>query len=271
MTGAREVVEVTVTAMTHRGAVRDGNEDAFVIGALTAAGVDTADPVVVRLLVEEPTVVAVADGLGGHRAGEVAAALAVRRLAEHARSTGVGELLREINAELYGLAGANPAWAGAGTTVVGLWLTPHRTSWFNVGDSRLYREVGGYLGQVSVDDSPAPDRNGSDGDGSGPAGGGPGPAGPERAGAGRTHLVLQSLGGAARFEPVHPHTGTERYLPGSRWLICSDGLSDHVDVAGMERILAENPDDDVRAVKALWVAAMNAGGRDNITALLVRC
>ncbi|MFE2559910.1 PP2C family protein-serine/threonine phosphatase [Streptomyces sp. NPDC059352] len=254
MTGPRAVVEVTVTAMTHRGAVREGNEDAFVIGALTAAGVDTIDPVVVRLLVEEPAVVAVADGLGGHNAGEIAAALTVRRLAEHApRSAGVGDLLREINAELYELAEADPACAGAGTTTAGLWLTPHRVFWFNVGDSRLYREDGGYLGQVSVDDSPVADWDV-----------------PGRA-VDRTNLVLQTLGGADCFEPVRPHTGTERYVPGSRWLICSDGLSDLVDVAEMERILAENSDDDVRAVKALWVAAMNAGGRDNITALLVRC
>ncbi|MCX5208767.1 protein phosphatase 2C domain-containing protein [Kitasatospora sp. NBC_00240] len=253
MTGSRDAVEVTVTAMTHRGAVRDGNEDAFVIGGLTAAGVDTLDPVVVRLLVEEPAVVAVADGLGGHNAGEIAAALTVRRLAEHARDAGVDELLREINAELYALAEADPGCAGAGTTTVGLWLTPRRMSWFNVGDSRLYREDGGRLGQVSVDDSPVAGR------------GGPGRT-PEV-----TNLVLQTLGGAQRFEPVHPHTGTERYVPGSRWLICSDGLSDLVDVAAMELILAENAGDDVRAVKALWVAAMNAGGRDNITALLVRC
>ncbi|WP_441249537.1 PP2C family protein-serine/threonine phosphatase [Kitasatospora sp. McL0602] len=243
MTGPRTAVEVTVTAMTHRGAVRTGNEDAFVIGTLTAANVDTVDPVVVRLLVEEPAVVAAADGLGGHNAGEIAAALTVRRLAERARSTEVGELLREINAELYELATADRACAGAGTTAVGLWLTPHRVRWFNVGDSRLYREHGGYLGQVSVDDSPAD----------------------------VTNLVLQTLGGAPSFEPVHPHTGTEPYVPGSRWLICTDGLSDLVGVAEMELILAENSDDDVRAVKALWVAAMNAGGRDNITTLLVRC
>lgn len=254
MSGARDAVEVTVTAMTHRGAVRSGNEDAFVVGALTAAGVDTVDPVVVRLLVEEPTVVAVADGLGGHNAGEVAAALAVRRLAEHSdRGADGGELLREINAELYALAAADPACAGAGTTAVGLWLTPHRAFWFNVGDSRLYREDGGYLGQVSVDDSPAadPDEPGAAAD--------------------RSGLVLQTLGGAPSFEAVHPHTGTEGYVPGSRWLLCSDGLSDLVDVAAMERVLAENAEDDVRAVKALWVAAMNAGGRDNITVLLVRC
>ena len=53
-----------------------------------------------------------------------------------------------------------------------------------------------------------------------------------------------------------------------RWLLCSDGLSDLVDVAEMERIL-RSESDEVRAVKALWVAAMNASGRDNISVVLV--
>ncbi|MFJ1546084.1 PP2C family protein-serine/threonine phosphatase [Streptomyces sp. NPDC088246] len=243
--------------MTHRGALRDANEDAFVIGVLTATGVDTPDPLVVNLVVQESVVVAVADGLGGHNAGEVASALAVRRLAERGPRTTdasqVLQLLRDVNAELYELARTHPAHTGAGTTAVGLLVTPHEITWFNVGDSRLYREDGGYLGQVSVDDSASAawDDCGEP--------------------AAATSIVLQSLGGADRFEPVHPHSGTDVRLPGTRWLLCSDGLSDLVDAAEMESLLADNADDDVRAVKALWAAAMNAGGRDNITVVLVRC
>lgn len=52
--------------------------------------------------------------------------------------------------------------------------------------------------------------------------------------------------------------------------MCSDGLSDLVHTAEMESLLAANVGDDVRAVKALWAAAMNAGGGDNITVVLVR-
>ncbi|MET8179763.1 protein phosphatase 2C domain-containing protein [Streptomyces sp. NPDC005336] len=242
--------------MTHRGALRDANEDAFVIGVLTAAGVDTLNPLVVDLVVQEPVVVAVADGLGGHNAGEVASALAVRRLAEHGpRTTDASQVLRvlqDVNAELYELSRTHPAHTGAGTTAVGVLVTPHEITWFNVGDSRLYREDGGYLGQVSVDDSPSTTWDDC---------GEPSAA---------TSIVLQTLGGAGHFEPVHPHSGTDVCLPGTRWLLCSDGLSDLVDTAEMESLLADSAD-DVRAVKALWAAAMNAGGRDNITIMLVRC
>lgn len=247
---------LTVTAMTHRGALRDTNEDAFVIGALTATGVDTLDPLVVDLVVRDSAVVAVADGLGGHNAGEVAAALAVGRLAERGPRTinasQIVQVLQDVNAELYELARTHPAHGGAGTTLVGLLVTPDQVTWFNVGDSRLYREEGGYLGQVSVDDSPGTVWD----DGGEPAT--------------ATNIVLQTLGGADRFEPVHPHSGTEIHVPGTRWLLCSDGLSDLVHTAEMESLLADNAGDDVRAVKALWAAAMNAGGGDNITVVLVR-
>ncbi|GGU07003.1 hypothetical protein GCM10010272_60350 [Streptomyces lateritius] len=121
-------------------------------------------------------------------------------------SPGVMQVLLDINEELYELARAHPAHTGAGTTAVGLLVTPHEITWFNVGDSRLYREDGGYLGQVSVDDSPSTPWEDC---------GEPVTA---------TNIVLQTLGGADRFEPVHPHSGTDVYLPGTRWLLCSDGL-----------------------------------------------
>jgi len=67
---------------------------------------------------------------------------------------------------------------------------------------------------------------------------------------------------------VHPHIGPVEPAARVRWLLCSDGLSDLVDVGEMERILRAESD-EVRAVKALWVAAMNASGRDNISIVLV--
>ena len=107
-----------------------------------------------------------------------------------------------------------------------------RHRWFSVGDSRVYQENGGYLGQMTVDDSPGPLRV-------------------------RRHA-------AATDEPGHPVPGR----PCGRWLLCSDGLSDLVDVATIERTLREESD-EVRAVKALWVEAMNASGRDNISVMLL--
>ena len=59
--------------------------------------------------------------------------------------------------------------------------------------------------------------------------------------------------------------GVESLSYDSAYLLCSDGLSDLVEVTEIERILGARSDDDRTAVKALWAAAMNAGGRDNIT------
>jgi serine/threonine protein phosphatase PrpC len=233
--------------------MRQRNQDALAIGALTAVDIDLIDPVRVTLPLRAPVVAAVADGLGGHAAGEVAAALTVRRLAAGAQlltdADAVARLLHEINDDLYRLAAEDPARAGTGATVAGLVLTPHETLWFNVGDARAYREDGGYLGQVSVDDSPTS------------------PAGATGTGTTST-VVTQSLGGAPVPTAMHPHVGCRPGTDPDRWLLCSDGLSDLVPIATMERLLRDN--DDLRAVRELWAAAMNASGRDNISIALVR-
>src|SRR5699024_808197 len=74
--------EVIVTALTHRGAVRPANEDAVVMGALTVAGANMTSPVRCVLPVGEPVILAVADGIGGQAAGEIASEHAVHRMAE---------------------------------------------------------------------------------------------------------------------------------------------------------------------------------------------
>lgn len=249
----RDAQLVEVTALTHRGAVRQRNQDALAIGALTAADIDLIDPVRVTLPLRVPVIAAVADGLGGHTAGEVAAALAVRRLAAGGHlltgADAVARLLREVNDDLYRLAAEDRARAGTGATVAGLVLTARETLWFNVGDARAYREDGGYLGQVSVDDSPprAADATGT---------------------ATASTVVTQSLGGAPVPTAVHPHVGCHPGTAPDRWLLCSDGLSDAVPIATMERLLRDH--DDLHGVRELWAAAMNAGGRDNISIALVR-
>lgn len=240
---------VRVTAMTHRGAVRGNNEDALVLGGFVAAEVDLADPVTWLLAPDGPVVVAVADGLGGYGGGERASAHAARRLAAAgpglATEDQVRAVLAEISEEIEKLA-AEPGLTGMGTTVAGLVVAPGAWRWFNVGDSRVYQSNGGYLGQLSQDDSPL--------------------AGVEDAAP--TNLITQYLGAPASPGRLDPHIGTVDPVGEGRWLVCSDGLSDLVEVAEMERILRDESD-EVRAVKALWVAAMNASGRDNISVVLV--
>ncbi|SHE94319.1 PP2C family protein-serine/threonine phosphatase [Streptoalloteichus hindustanus] len=254
MSAPSQSAQVFVTAMTHRGAVRANNEDAFVAGPATVSGTSMDDPVVIRLSPHAPVVVAVADGLGGHAAGEVASALAVRRLAEEGPTltsrAKVATTLSRINDELYEIPGRQPEYYGTGTTAAGLVLSGSGALWFNVGDSRVYRESGNYLEQLSIDDTataPGGDATGR-----------------------RSSVLAQALGGAALRTPVEPHVAADPVDGPARWLLCSDGLTDMVEVERIERILTEESTSDPRTVKALWAAAMDAGGHDNITILLVR-
>jgi hypothetical protein len=97
---------------------------------------------------DEPLLVAVADGLGGHAAGEVASRYAIQRLAATEFPRGEADVmaaLAEINAELYQSMAAAPLFLGMGTTVAGLLLTASCALWFSLGDSRLYCHRGARL------------------------------------------------------------------------------------------------------------------------------
>ncbi|MBO3750627.1 serine/threonine-protein phosphatase [Streptosporangiaceae bacterium NEAU-GS5] len=240
---------VTVTAMTHVGAVREQNEDALAIGPVVALEVSMAHAVTCTMDVRRPFVVAVADGLGGHAGGEVAAAHIVRGFAREGERleelAAVADLVRQIDAELTDEAARQPSLAGMAATVAGLLFTPAETNWFNVGDSRVYQLDDRYLGQLSVDDSPLA--------------GEPGAAAPV------THVVTQVIGGSGTAIEVHGGPSTRHGC----WLLCSDGLTDLVAVSELEEVLCSSQD-DAHAVKRMWALAMNASGRDNITIVLAR-
>jgi PPM family protein phosphatase len=244
---------VSVTALTHKGAVRSANQDAIVMGSLTVAGADMTTPARCLLKVDEPIVLAVADGLGGHAAGEIAAEHAVHRMAESgARLHGadaIGILLKHVDHEIREHSEQNQEMSGMGTTVAGMLLTPDTDYWFNVGDSRTYRVRQGRLEQLSQDDSPPlpPAEDGR-------------PA--------TTNFITQSLGGSAN-SAMEPHIGADDEPDARCWLMCSDGLSDLVPHEEMEHIITGS-DSDEQAVKRLWEAAMAGSGRDNISILLAR-
>jgi PPM family protein phosphatase len=233
-----------IAAFTHRGRVRARNEDTIVVGDWVSEP-DMAQPRQFRHALPAPLVCAVADGLGGHRGGEVASREAARRLAGPGRrltdAPSVVAALHEIDAALYRAMQADTNLLGMGTTVVGLALAP-RVTWFNVGDSRLYRAGSGAGGvaQLSVDDVP------------------PGP---------RRGLITQTLGGVwPPEEPIAPHVGEEVLAAPARYLLCSDGLTDMLDDAAIADCMTL-PDAD--AVAQLFERAMRAGGVDNISIVLV--
>jgi PPM family protein phosphatase len=232
---------IEVAAVSHTGRVRASNEDSITIAGWVS-DVEMSAPRRSRHELIAPLLFAVADGMGGHAGGEVASRYAVKRLADQAceGAADIATLLAAINAELYQTMRAVPSLIGLGTTVAGLLLSAARALWFNVGDSRIYRERGGRLEQLSIDDVP------------------PGP---------RSGLITQTLGGSRAFLPIAPHIGEHELVLPSRWLVCSDGLTDMLGDAEIERAMAASDED---ALRAMFAAAMRAGGADNISIMLVR-
>ena len=236
---------VEINAFSHQGRVRESNEDSITVAGWVS-DVALSGPRRSRHELAEPLLVAVADGMGGHAAGEVASRYAVKRLAaegfaggEGAKEANLAAALAAINAELYQSMAAERSFRGMGTTVAGLLLTPARAAWFNLGDSRVYGYHAGRLAQLSVDDVP------------------PGP---------RSGALTQSLGGWHSFIPVAPHIGSDDLRIPSRWLICSDGLTDMLDDAEIEQAMAAG---DEEALRALFTQAMTAGGKDNVSIIVV--
>ncbi|MET9319115.1 protein phosphatase 2C domain-containing protein [Streptomyces sp. NPDC003038] len=240
---------IAVTALSHAGLLREHNEDSLVVGPWTLCGTVTDNPQTLLFPFGRPLVVAVADGLGGQPAGEVASALVVRRLAslgptlDGARP--VGDALEACNRAVYEAAEGRPELATMGTTVAGAIVLADALLAFNVGDSKVYEAAAGGLRQVSVDDSPPP-----------------------RPGQRTTSAVTQTLGGSHDFRGVTPHVSAFALSAGDRYLVCSDGLTDPVPDDAIDRVLRVH--DDGRAAFELWKAAMEAGGPDNITLALVR-
>lgn len=235
---------VSVCALSQDGLVRDHNEDSLVVGAWTLCASVTLTPQTMVFPLVRPLVVAVADGLGGHPFGELASTIVVQELARAGTSLHDEQAVRDAvdtcNRAVFDEAASDPRRAGMGSTLAGVVVREDGVLVFNVGDSRVYSLSGEALAVVSVDDSPelAP---------------------------GQTHtaIVTQTLGGGFDYTPVKTHVRTLAADPGTRLMVCSDGLSDVVPPEEIARLLGEP--DAARATFDLWKAAIDGGGPDNIT------
>ncbi|WP_411134689.1 PP2C family protein-serine/threonine phosphatase [Streptomyces sp. C10] len=239
---------VTVTALSHPGLLREHNEDSLVAGPWTLCGTMTENPQTLVFPLGTPLVVAVADGIGGQPAGEVASALAVRQLAALGPTLDTEEAVRDAlnlcNGAVYAAAGRDPELTTMGTTVAGAVVLAESLLVFNVGDSRVLDTTADGLRQVSVDDSP--------------------PLSPGRR---TTSLVTQALGGTPEFSAITPHVTEVPLSPGDRYLVCTDGLTDPVPEDALNDLLQLHSGG--RAAFELWKSAIEAGGPDNITLALI--
>lgn len=237
-------------AVTDPGLMRENNEDSVSFDAARGVAV-------------------LADGMGGYNAGEIASAMAVtfvkaeltRWLTVAASHCSISDVRHAVeacvvnaNQSIYNAANANPQFSGMGTTLVVGVFDSRRVLLAHVGDSRCYLWRGGQLSQLTSD-----------------------------------HSLLQEQLDAGLITPAQAKVATHKNLVtralgveegvvvdlmehspsvGDIYLMCSDGLTDMVDDDGLARILSAQTELQNRAA-ALVDAANEAGGRDNISVILI--
>jgi protein phosphatase len=219
-----------------------------------------------HLMRPESNLFAVADGMGGHAAGEVASRIAVETLAESTVPSTVspdqlGEFLRtqieRANDAIRAETRTSPEHEGMGTTMTALAFTDgaDQAAYAHIGDSRLYRWRDGRLAQVTRDHTWVQEQIEQ------------GALEPDQA---KLHPLSSMLSRALGTNPTaEVDTGTCDVLAGDIFLICSDGLTNMVPHEAIQRILSGNT--SAAALAGALVKEANArGGTDNITALVVR-
>ncbi|MBA2614618.1 MAG: Stp1/IreP family PP2C-type Ser/Thr phosphatase [Actinobacteria bacterium] len=210
-------------------------------------------------LVIDPPLFAVADGMGGAQAGEVASRLAAAVFREyHEADALAGEkrveaIIQEANRRIYERAQHDAHASGMGTTVTAALVEGDRIALGHVGDSRAYRVRGGTLEQLTQDHSLVADLMRS------------GRLTPEEAG---THPQRSVITRALGTDPsVDVDTFAVEAAAGDLYLICSDGLTTMLGDEEISRIVSEAADLDT-AARALVKAANRRGGEDNVTVIL---
>lgn len=230
---------LTWAGTTNRGRKREVNQDAILM----------ACPLFV-----------VADGMGGHIGGEIASANTIARLADVAES---GDITPEaieaaLNAAVHDIAD-HPETTddGTGTTVTGIYLDPAEPeSWvvLNIGDSRVYLQRDEALVQITTDHSLVQELVQA------------GRLSPEEA---ESHpygnVITRAVGPS---ESVVPDYVRVEVVDGDRFVICSDGLTKELTDYGILHFLRENPK-PADAVDAMLDAALENGGRDNVSIVIV--
>ncbi len=227
---------------TDAGKVRQNNEDAFLVGEG-----------------KDETLFAVADGIGGFEAGEVASRIAVEALRELEPGAPFEAAIGEANRRILAVGRGDERLSGMGTTIVALRFggTQERpvAEVAHVGDSRAYLLRGGNLRPLTEDHSLVAElvRSGD-------------LTRDQAAEHPQKNLITRALGAD---DEVDVDTAVLPVEAGDRILLCSDGLSDMVPEARISEILAESPDDPETPVRRLLSAALDAGGADNVTVVVV--
>jgi PPM family protein phosphatase len=270
-------VRVEFGALSHPGKVRANNEDCYLVADFER----TLRPLLTNVpeggfpsrLGDVGYGMLVADGIGGHAAGEFASRLAAVSLVDLALSTpdwvmrldeGEQERVvqrfawryREIDSILRVMGKVDPSLAGMGTTLTVACSLGADLLVAHVGDSRAYVFRAGRLGQLTRDHTWAQQLADT------------GMIRPDEVATHRLrHVLTNALGGSA--SPVSADVQFTRLSDGDQVLLCTDGLTDMVDDDAIAAILGQAATAQ-EACQALVDAALERGGRDNVTAALAR-
>jgi protein phosphatase len=235
------------------GSVRKNNEDSIIIDA----GLGLA---------------LVADGMGGHNAGEVASKMTSElihaALASHVAAHGLAALdlsterqrvlqqaIQNANARMLSLAQSDENFHGMGSTLALVLFRNDQLTIAHIGDSRMYRLRDGTLEQLTVDHTRVQQQLQS------------GLLTLDQAGkANNRHWLTRALG---VMPVVAPDMREENLQAGDRYLLCSDGLSDHVPLLTMQAILSRTGAGQAEQCRLLLAAANGMGGDDNISVVLI--
>lgn len=231
---------VMVAARTNIGKVRKSNQDAVI-----------AD--------DGERLYGVADGMGGHNGGETASAGARDGLTELLRGkapepNSLRTGITAVNRRLFLRQKEDESLSGMGTTLTVLWLAEHTVYVGHVGDSRAYRLRDGKLTQITQDHSMVAELVRA------------GMLTPEQAANHPMRNVITRAVGTE--EGIDVDLMAEERRPGDLWLVCSDGLYGMVADQAMEDIITHNTLEG--AADRLMEAALAAGGRDNVSLVLLR-
>lgn len=227
--------------VTHTGLVRNQNEDT------------------IRVANGDCGLYILADGMGGHLAGEVASSMTADEIEKRLSRCGEPstEILREAiaqaNAIVYEKQLTVPEMRGMGTTLTVLWEGREHVYIGHVGDSRAYLFRDGMMRQMTEDHSLVGELLRA------------GAITPEKA---RTHpqrnMITQAVGTDIS---VHPDVFQIIKTPGDKWLLCSDGLTDMVEDQWIAQTIAQK--DASAAAQMLLDEALKNGGKDNISVILL--
>jgi PPM family protein phosphatase len=275
------MLTVEIHATSHVGRVRKGNEDNYLLLNISKSKAWTSSQDDGEFVIESQTfeiddngvVAAVSDGMGGAMAGEVASKLAVECVCEKLLDEDLEETLtpeahdynliaKLYNATLYAnlvvhqQGRSDAQFQGMGATFTAMGITPRGIDLVQVGDSRAYLIRSGKIYQVTKDQSLVQQLIDAQ------------QISPEEA---ETHtlknVILQALGAQNEIYPVSARLTTAQ---NDVVLLCSDGLSNKVTAAQIQKIVTENFESLEKAAAELVTLANANGGEDNITIVIAK-